>query len=194
MTTFVFSSALAKKPVFNHTNKTITVTDKFMKEAVKPFTNEFNDLMKLRELCPGYEIITRSHRSPRKTEKSKGIPKFVSYEHMKKYIKLLPNSEKLLEELKLVKDYADTRRNSASIVFNWFNEKFPDHRYAPQIDKDGKLFARVNVVDFDAYKKSVEEKEQARKKAKEQAKAEAEPPQTADPQDTEGTNELEKVG
>ncbi len=193
MTAFVFSSALAKKPVFNHTNKTITVTDKFMKEAVKPFTDEFNDLMKLRELCPGYEIVTRSHRSPRKTEKSKGIPKFVSYEHMKKYIKLLPDSEKLLKELELVKAFADTRRNSASIVFNWFNEKFPDHRYAPQIDKEGKLFARVNVVDVEAYKKSVEEKEQARKKAKEQAKAEAEPPQ-ADPQDTESTSELQNVG
>ena len=189
-----FSSALAVKPTFNHTNKTITVSDKFMKEAVKPFTNEFNDLMELRRLCPDYTVITRSHRSPRKTEKSKGIPKFVSYDHMKKYIKLLPNSKKLLEELELVKSFAESRRNSASIVFNWFNEKFPDHRYAPQIDKDGKLFARVNVVDFDAYKKSVEEKEQARAaaKAKAQAKAEAEPPQ-ADPQDTKGTNELQKV-
>ena len=47
MTTFVFSSTLAKKPVFNHTNKTITVSDKFMTEAAKPFTNEFNDLMEL---------------------------------------------------------------------------------------------------------------------------------------------------
>lgn len=185
-----FSSALAVKPTFNHTNKTITVTDKFMKEAVKPFTNEFNDLMNLRELCPGYEIVTRSHRNPRKTEKSKGIPKFVSYEHMKKYIALLPDSKKLLDELNLVKAFADTRRNSASIVFNWFNEKFPDHRYAPQIKEDGTLFARVNVVDIEAYKKSVEEKELARKKAKVE---EAEPPQTADPQDTEGTNELKKV-
>ena len=179
-----FTSTLAVKPTFNHTNKTITVSDKFMKEAVKPFTNEFNDLMELRRMCPDYEIITRSHRSPRKTEKSKGIPKFVSYDHMVKYIKLLPESEKLLEELKLVKAYAETQRKSASIVFDWFNKKFPDHRYAPQIDKDGKLFARVNVVDIDAYKKSVEEKEQARKKAKEQAQAEAEPPQ-ADPQDTD---------
>ena len=85
MTAFVFSSALAVKPAFNHTNKTITVSDKFMKEAVKPFTNEFNDLMELRRLCPDYTVITRSHRSPRKTEKSKSIPKFVSYDHMEKY-------------------------------------------------------------------------------------------------------------
>lgn len=182
MTAFVFSSALAKKPVFNHTNKTITVTDKFMKEAVKPFTNEFNDLMKLRELCPGYEIITRSHRKPRRTEKTPRIPKFVSYEHMEKYIALLPDSEKLLAELKLVKNYAKAHNYAASIVFKWFNEKFPDYRYAPKIDKNGKLIATVNVVNFADFKKKAEE-----------AKAEAEPPQ-ADPQDTEGTNELEKVG
>ena len=194
MATFTFSSTLAKKPVFNHTNKTITVSDKFMKEAAKPFTNEFNDLMKLRELCPGYEIITRSHRKPRKTEKSKGIPKFVSYDHMKKYIELLPDSEKLLKEFQLVKDYAEAHNYASSIVFDWFNKKFPDYRYAPKIDKDGKLVATLNVVDFDAYKKSVEEKEQARAaaKAKAQAQTEAEPPQ-ADPQDTDGTNELEKV-
>ena len=182
MTAFVFSSALAKKPVFNHTNKTITVTDKFMKEAVKPFTNEFNDLMKLRELCPGYEIITRSHRKPRRTEKTPNIPKFVSYDHMEKYIKLLPNSKKLLEELELVKSFAESRRNSASIVFKWFNEKFPDYRKDPKIDENGKLVATVNVVNFEDFKKKAEA-----------AKAEAEPPQ-ADPQDTDGTNELEKVG
>ena len=178
----MYNSALAKKPTFNHTNKTITVSDKFMTEAAKPFTNEFNDLMELRRLCPDYTVVTRSHRSPRKTEKSKGIPKFVSYDHMEKYIKLLPDSEKLLAELKLVKNYAKAHNYAASIVFKWFNEKFPDYRYAPKIDKNGKLIATVNVVNFADFKKKAEE-----------AKAEAEPPQ-ADPQDTEGTNELEKVG
>ena len=181
MEKFAFASALAKKPVFNHTNKTITVSDKFYRAAKDPTNDEFYDLMKLRELCPGYEIITRSHRSPRKTEKSKSIPKFVSYDHMEKYIKLLPDSKKLLEELKLVKSFAESRRNSASIVFKWFNEKFPDYRKDPKIDENGKLVATVNVVNFEDFKKKAEA-----------AKAEAEPPQ-ADPQDTEGTNELKKV-
>lgn len=182
MEKFVFSSTLAKKPVFNHTNKTITVSDKFFSAAKDPTNDEFYDLMKLRELCPGYEVITRSHRKPRRTEKTPNIPKFVSYDHMKKYIELLPESENLLRQFQLVKDYAKSRRNSASIVFNWFNETFPDYRYAPKIDENGNLFARVNVVDLDAYRKSVEKKEQA--------KAEAEPPQAADPQETNG---LKKV-
>ena len=181
MTTFTLSSTLAQKPVVNHRNHTITVSDKFFTEASKPFTNEFNDLQLLREALPGYEVITRSHRSPRKTEKSKGIPKFVSYDHMEKYINLLSDSKKLLEELELVKSFAESRRNSASIVFKWFNEKFPDYRKDPKIDENGKLVATVNVVNFEDFKKKAEA-----------AKAEAEPPQ-ADPQDTEGTNELQKV-
>ncbi len=175
------NTTLAKKPVINHTNKTITVTEKFFTEASKPFTNEFYDLMKLREALPGYEVITRSHRKPRRTENTPRIPKFVSYEHMEKYIKLLPDSEKLLLQLQLVKDYADAHNYASSIVFKWFNETFPDYRYAPKIDKEGNLIAHVNVIDFDAYRKSVEEKEQARAAAK----AKAEPSQAADPQDTD---------
>ena len=174
-----FSSALSVKPTFNHTNKTITVSDKFMKEAAKPFTNEFNDLMELRRLCPDYKVITRSHRRPSTSKKTPNIPKFVSYDHMKKYIALLPNSNELLQQLQLVKDFAESRNYSASIVFNWFNETFPDHRYAPKIDDNGKLFARVNVVNIEDYKKSVEAKELAR------AKKKAELPQAADPQDTD---------
>ena len=181
MTTFVFSSALAVKPAFNHTNKTITVSDKFMKEAVKPFTNEFNDLMELRRLCPDYTVITRSHRRPSTSKKTPNIPKFVSYDHMKKYIALLDNSEELLRQFNLVKNFAESHRNSASIVFKWFNETFPDYHKAPKIDEKGKLVATVNVVNFEDFKKKAEA-----------AKAEAEPPQ-ADPQDTESTNELKKV-
>ena len=182
----MYNSALAKKPTINHTNKTITVSDKFFRAASDPFSNEAADIMLLREKFPGYEIITRTHRSPRKTEKRKSVPKFVSYEKMETYIKLLPDSEKLLKELKLVKDFAKSRRNSASIVFNWFNETFPDHRYAPKIDDNGKLFARVNVVNIEDYKKSLEAKERAR----EEAKKDAELPQAADPQ---GTDTLQEV-
>ena len=182
MTTFALSSTLAQKPVVNHRNHTITVSDKFFTEASKPFTNEFNDLQLLREALPGYEIITRSHRKPRRTENTPRIPKFVSYDHMEKYIKLLPDSEKLLAELKLVKNYAKAHNYAASIVFKWFNEKFPDYHKKPKIDENGKLVATVNVVNFEDFKKKADA-----------AKAEAEPPQAADPQDTEGTNELKKV-
>lgn len=181
MTTFALSSTLAQKPVVNHRNHTITVSDKFFTEASKPFTNEFNDLQLLREALPGYEIITRSHRKPRTTEKTQNIKKFVPYDKMVAYINLLPERDELLKQFEAVKKIAATYpSNPASIVFKWFNNACPDYRKTPKIDKDGNLIARVNVVNIEDYKKSIVEK------------AEAEPPQ-ADPQDTEGTNELKKV-
>ena len=176
-----FASALAVKPLFNHTNKTITVSDKFMKEAVKPFTNEFNDLMELRKLCPDYKVITRSHRSPRKTEKSKNIRKYVSYDHMEKYIKLLPNSESLLLQLKAVKEYGKAHNYPSSYVFKWFNDSFPDYHKNPVIDANGKLVATVKVVRIEDVRKELESKKKA------------ELPQAADPQDTEGNNEGKKA-
>ena len=172
-----FSSALAVKPTFNHTNKTITVTDKFMTEAAKPFTNEFNDLMELRKLCPDYKVITRSHRKPRKTEESKKIKKYVSYDHMEKYIKLLLKSEELLLQLQSVKDYAKAHNYSSSIVFKWFNDSFPDYHKNPVIDANGKLVATVNVVRIEDVRKELE------------AKKKAELPQAADPQDTDELKE-----
>lgn len=185
MSKISFTSTLAKKPVFNHTNKTITVTDKFMTETAKPFTNEFNDLIKLRELCPGYEVITRSHRKPRTTKKTQNIKKFVPYDKMVAYINLLPERDELMKQFEMMKKIAATYpSNPASIVFQWFNNACPDYRKTPKIDKDGKLIATVNVVNFADFKKSAEKKEQA--------KEEAEPPQ-ADPQNTEGTNALKKV-
>lgn len=163
----MYNSALAKKPTINHTNKTITVSDKFFRAASNPFSNEAADIMLLREKFPGYEIITRTHRSPRKTEKSKNIKKFVSYDKMEKYISLLDNSDELLHQYQIVKDFAACRRNSASIVFKWFNESFPDYRNDPKTDASGKLVAKVNVISFEELKKK------------------AELPQAADPQDTD---------
>lgn len=155
MTTFSFTTTLAKKPVFNHTNKTITVTDKFMKEAAKPFTNEFNDLMMLCERCPGYKVITRSHRRPSTSKKTPNIPKFVSYDHMERYIRLLPDSANLLAQLQLVKDYAKAHNYAASIVFKWFNETFPDYRKAPQIDEKGNITATINVISLEEFRKQI---------------------------------------
>ena len=173
MTTFALSSTLAQKPVVNHRNHTITVSDKFFTEASKPFTNEFNDLQLLREALPGYEIITRSHRKPRRTEKTPNIPKFVSYDHMEKYIKLLPKSEELLLQLKAAKDYGKAHNYSSSIVFKWFNDSFPDYHKNPVIDANGKRVATVNVVRIEDVRKELE------------AKKKAELPQAADPQDTD---------
>ena len=175
------STTLAIKPVINHTNKTIIVSEKFMTEASVPFTAEFNDLKKLRKALPDYEVITRSHRKPRTTAKTQNIKKFVPYDKMVAYINLLPERDELLKQFETIKKVAATYpSNPTSIVFQWFNNACPDYRKTPKIDKDGNLVARVNVVNFADFKKSIEEKEQA--------KANAEPPR-ADPQDTDELDE-----
>ena len=167
------STTLAIKPVINHTDKTIIVTEKFMNEASVPFTAEFKDLKKLRKALPDYEIITRSHRKPRTTEKTQNIKKFVPYDKMVAYINLLPERDELLKQFEMMKKIAATYpSNPASIVFKWFNNAWPDYRKTPKIDKDGNLIATVNVVNFEDFKKKADA-----------AKAEAEPPR-ADPQDT----------
>ena len=151
-----FETTLAKKPTINHTKKAIIVSDKFLHEAANPFSNEAADIMLLREKFPGYEITTRSHRKPRTTEKTQNIKKFVPYDKMEKYISLLDNSDELLRQYQIVKDFAACRRNSASIVFKWFNESFPDYRKDPKIDENGKLVAKVNVVRIEDLKKKAE--------------------------------------
>lgn len=173
-----FESSVVKKPVINHINKTIVVSDLFFKEAAKPFTNEFYDLMKLREVLPDYEVITRSHRKPRPPKEPEKVKKFVSYTKMKTYIELLDNKDKLMEEFELVKAFAKTRRNSASIVFKWFNDKFPDYRKPPRLDENGKLIAEVKIISLEEVKKAAEEAEKA--EAAKQVEAQA----------TEGDNEL----
>lgn len=171
-----FESSVVKKPVINHINKTIIVSDLFYKEAAKPFTNEFYDLMKLREVLPDYEVITRSHRKPRPPKEPEKVRKFVSYEKMEKYIKLLDDADELMKEFKLVKAFAKTRRNSASIVFKWFNDKFPDYRKPPRLDENGKLIAEVKIISLEEVKKAAEEAEKAEAQA------------------TEGNNELPNAG
>lgn len=151
-----FETTLHQKPAINHINKTILVSDMFYRASADPFSNEFRDLMTLKELCPGYEVITRSHRKPRNTEKTKNIRKFVPYKKMERYISLLDDKDELLRQLQLVKDFAACRRNSASIVFKWFNDTFPDYRETPRIDDNGKLVAKVNIISLEEFKKKTE--------------------------------------
>ena len=103
-------------------------------------------LARLREALPGFEVVVREHRRPRVTPRTQNIPKFVSYEKMEAYIRLLPDGDALMERYRLVRAFAKCRRNSASIVFRWFNESFPDYRKPPRLDRDGRLIAAVRAV------------------------------------------------
>lgn len=143
-------------PTINYANKTIFTTESYLRAARVPFSTEFNELAELRAALPDFEVKVRSRRKPRTTPQTQNIPKFVSYKKIEAYLRLLPESEKLLARFEAVKAYAACHRNSASIVFKWFNESFPDYRKAPKLDENGKLIAAVNVVSLDAFKREKE--------------------------------------
>ena len=133
-------------PMVDYAAKTIILTEAFSCVARAPFSDAFNQLARLREALPGFEVVIREHRRPRITPRTQNIPKFVSYEKMEAYIRLLPDGDALMERYRLVRAFAKCRRNSASIVFRWFNESFPDYRKPPRLDRDGHLIAAVRAV------------------------------------------------
>ena len=107
-------------PMVDYAAKTIILTEAFSRAARAPFSDAFNQLARLREALPGFEVVVREHRRPRITPRTQNIPKFVSYEKMEAYIRLLPDGDALMERYRLVRAFAKCRRNSASIVFRWF--------------------------------------------------------------------------
>ena len=133
-------------PMVDYAAKTIILTEAFSRAARAPFSDAFNQLARLRAALPGFEVVVREHRRPRITPRTQNIPKFVSYEKMEAYIRLLPDGDALMERYRLVRAFAKCRRNSASIVFRWFNESFPDYRKPPRLDRDGHLIAAVRTV------------------------------------------------
>ena len=133
-------------PMVDYAAKTIILTEAFSRAARAPFSDAFNQLARLREALPGFEVVVREHRRQRITPRTQNIPKFVSYEKMEAYIRLLPDGDALMERCRLVRAFAKCRRNSASIVFRWFNESFPDYRKPPRLDRDGHLIAAVRTV------------------------------------------------
>ena len=133
-------------PMVDYAAKTIILTEAFSRAARAPFSDAFNQLARLCEALPGFEVVVREHRRPRITPRTQNIPKFVSYEKMEAYIRLLPDGDALMERYRLVRAFAKCRRNSASIVFRWFNESFPDYRKPPRLDRDGHLIAAVHMV------------------------------------------------
>ena len=143
-------------PTIHYASKTIRITETYLRAARIPFSNEFNELANLRAALPDFEVKVPSRRKPRATPQTQNIPKFVAYEKMEAYLRLLPESEKLLARFEAVKAYAACHRNSASIVFKWFNESFPDYRKAPKLDENGKLVAAVNVISLDAFRQEKE--------------------------------------
>ena len=153
-------------PVINHAAKTITITEAYNDDAL-PGTNELTYLNEIREACQGYKVVVRKDRRLKKT--TGRIP----YTKMRKYIICLRDGEKLINMFEWVVNFSKSQDFPYNTVYNWFIRSFPDYGITPEFDKDGFPVVRVNTVSLETLA--------------------AELPTTADPQATEGINELKKV-
>ena len=75
----------------NYEKKTIEMTKAEAKEAGKFGSEKFNELVKLRTLCPNYEIVVKANATKRDTYKGLG------YDYMKRYIEAHENKEENLK-------------------------------------------------------------------------------------------------
>lgn len=153
-----------RKPIVNHTNRTISVTDTFLHAAADPTSTEFEMYMKLTASCPNYKVVTKKRRKTMNKDKQLKL----TYAKMGKYIACLRNADELLDLFEKVKAFAKSQPNSYQMVSRWFNESFPDYGCQPDFDEDGFPIVEANCVSLEAYKKRNEATKQQNEATKQQ--------------------------
>ena len=156
-----------RKPVVNHINHTISVSDSFLRAAADPTTNEFELFMRLTAACPNYKVVTIKRRKAKK----KAQPK-LTYAKMGKYIACLRDADELMEVFEKVKAFAKSQPNPYLMVSRWFFESFPDYGCQPDFDEDGFPIVEANCVSLEAFK-------QRNEAAKQQNEAKSQQEQSA---------------
>ena len=140
-----------RKPTVDHFSKTITVSEAFMRAAAHIENGECAYLQMLRESCPGYTFVRSKSRKPSKA------PKKLSYDKMRKYIRTLRDSKRLLALFERVVEYGKALDNGYQVVSEWFASTFPDYGCTPDFDTDGYPIVETCLVSFvDLQKKAAE--------------------------------------
>ena len=122
----------------NFATNTITITQKFAKEASQIGTEAFKTMMELRQL--GMTIITKA---PAKKKNTK-----LTYDKMQKYITLLDESEKYQKEFAAVLVESRAYDASYAYVLKWFKKTFPS--YGKQPERDANLKIVNTPANYDA--------------------------------------------
>ena len=140
-----------RKPVIDHFSKTITATEAFMRAAMHAENGECAYLQMLRESLPGYTFVRSKSRKPAKGQKK------ITYDKMRKYIRCLRDSKRLLEMFERVVILSRSYDNPYQTVSEWFFNSFPDYGCVPEFDADGYPIVETCVVAFaDLQKKAAE--------------------------------------
>lgn len=98
---------------------TLHMTKAFERKTLQYGSDEFRLVRKLREVCP--EMKTEIH-----TRDGKAKP--LSYEMMKKFIRLLPTAEVDLREMERQQKMSVAYKSPYKFMERWFNETYPHHK------------------------------------------------------------------
>lgn len=113
----------------NFATNTITITQKFAKEASQIGTEAFKTMMELRQL--GMTIITKTPAKKKNTS--------LTYAKMETYISLLEDAEKYQAEFKAVCAESQAMKAPYAYVSNWFKQTFPNYGKLPERNAELKI-------------------------------------------------------
>ena len=124
----------------NFATNTITLTQKFAKEASQIGTEAFKTMMELRQL--GMTIITKEPVQKKNTN--------LTYKKMEKYISLLEDAEKYQAEFKAVCAESLAMKVPYVYVQNWFKKTFPNYGKLPERNAELKIINTPANYDAEA--------------------------------------------
>ena len=113
----------------NFTTNTITITQKFAKEASQIGTDAFKTMMDLRQL--GMTIVTKAPVHKKTSS--------LTYKQMERYIALLEDAEKYQAEFETVCAESLAMKAPYAYVSNWFKKTFPNYGKQPQRNEKMKI-------------------------------------------------------
>ena len=124
----------------NFTTNTITITQKFAKEASQISTEAFKTMMELRQL--GMTIITKEPVQKKNTN--------LTYKKMEKYISLLEDAEKYQAEFSAVCAESLAMKVPYVYVQKWFKKTFPNYGKLPERNAELKIINTPANYDAEA--------------------------------------------
>lgn len=113
----------------NFAANTITITQKFAKEASQIGTEAFKTMLELRQL--GMTIITKTPAKKKNTS--------LTYAKMETYISLLEDAEKYQSEFDAVCAESLAMKAPYAYVQKWFKETFPNYGKLPERNEQMKI-------------------------------------------------------
>lgn len=109
---------------FNHTTSTVTLSKAFLRKANVVGSNEYKDLVALRQDFTDYSIAVKTIK--KKTDKKRHAG--LDYESMGKYIELTHGEDSpAMRAYEQVRALATTQSGQYAYVKKWFLNSFPDY-------------------------------------------------------------------